>query len=142
MPPRGRAWLLLVLMIAALTVLAWSLGVLLSEDVDEPDYLWEPVDVLVEQRLLSTALALAVVAVAAPAYTRLHRRGNALPEDVTVPLLMIGAVIGIGYSVVTAPTIGANIGGGLFLMFGPLAVLALATVSIRAALRHRRTTPT
>jgi hypothetical protein len=138
MSTRGRSWFLLVPMIAACTVLAWSLGVLLSEDVDDPDYLWEPVDVLIEQRLGLTALAHLIVAAAGFAYSRLRSRGETPPDDVIVPLLMIGIVIGIGYSVVTAPTIGANIGGGLVIMGAPFVLVGLAVVAVRAARRHHR----
>lgn len=140
MPTRRSAWPLTLLLAVACTVLAWSIGVTLSEDVDDPDFLFRPVDALLDHRAIITAVALLVGGVAAFGHLRLRRSGRAVPDDVAVPVLMIGAVIGIAYSVVTAPTIGANIGGGIVIVGGPIAVLALAVASARAARRHRAPT--
>ncbi|MGI8757586.1 MAG: hypothetical protein ACR2MB_17365 [Acidimicrobiales bacterium] len=41
----------------------------------------------------------------------------------------VGVIMGIGGPVVTAPVIGANIGGGLVLLFGPPLVLALLAIA-------------
>jgi hypothetical protein len=139
---RVGAWLLVGLLSAACGALAWSLGVILEGDVDDPaqyDYLWRPIDTLVEQRFLVMFVALVIVIASAFTYTRRRRDGHAPPDDVVAPVLLIGIVIGGGYSVVTAPVIGANIGGGAVLAFGPFVVLGLAALSIRAALRHRST---
>lgn len=140
MSTRARAWGVLLLLIAALTALAWSLGVTLEEDVEQPDHLWRPIDALIDRRLLITVVAAALAAVTGAVFARLRRSGHTPPDDVAVPLLLIGVLVGIGYSVVTAPTIGANIGGGLTLMGGPFVVLALAFVAARAAHRHRSST--
>lgn len=134
MPARSAAWVLVAAVSAACGALAWNLGVTLEDrSIVEPDFLWRPNETLVEQRFLVMAVACAVIAVACFVFPRLRRVG-ALPEpEVAVPVLLIGVVIGGSYSVVTAPTIGANIGGGIVLMFGPFVLLGLVFVAVRAA---------
>lgn len=141
---RARAWLVVSLLTAACCALAWSFGVSLDhvDDPEQYDYLWQPIDALVELRFLVMFVALTIAVASAFAFARMRREGHAPPPDVVAPVLLIGIVIGGGYSAVTAPVIGANIGGGAVLAFGPFVVLGLAALAVRAALRHRKPTPT
>jgi hypothetical protein len=50
----------------------------------------------------------------------------------------IGVAVGGGYSVLTAPVIGANIGGGMVMMALPIAVVFLTVAAVRAARRPSR----
>jgi hypothetical protein len=117
----------------AAAAIAWSIGVALANDISEPDYMVEPIEALVDARWLILGVALMVAAAAAASLLRSARRGATVRLGVVAPLVGIGVAIGAGYAVVTAPVIGANIGGGMVMMGLPVAVVVLAVVAVRAA---------
>lgn len=106
------------------------------------DYLirpW-PVDPRVERVLGWVASAVVVVVFGLLLWAALTHRLDPRWWSVLVPLSVVGVIAGAGWRVVTAGVIGANIGGGLVMVFGGLAVLALllwASLRIVYLLVHR-----
>jgi uncharacterized membrane protein YfcA len=104
----------------------WAVGDL-SEDVTDPDYLFHPLPLgpgaELAIGLAATVVALGAVVVLAVAARRrqVDRRWLA----VLGPLLAAGALCGFGWRILTAGVGGANIGGGMVLLFGPWIVLGL-----------------
>ncbi|HEX2132218.1 MAG TPA: hypothetical protein VHH15_11715 [Actinophytocola sp.] len=85
-----------------------------------------------------TATALLVLTVAALAV--LTARGNVAAAwwHVFVPVVVAGALVGAGWRVITAGTIGANIGTGLVVFFGGPVVLALLAYAVIRVVRLHR----
>jgi predicted neutral ceramidase superfamily lipid hydrolase len=132
--PLAVALLTAVLALAAAAI-AWSLGVALANDITDADYMIEPIEAWVGARSLILAVALVVGVASAVALVRLARSGVEVKPGAVAPVVGIGVAIGAGYSVVTAPVIGANIGGGMVMMALPVAVVFLAVAAVRAARR-------
>jgi hypothetical protein len=127
-----------VLLSVAAGAIAWSIGVALANDISEPDYLVEPIDALEHARWLILSLAMVLGGVCAVALVRMSRRGVTVKAAVVAPVVGIGVAVGGGYSVLTAPVIGANIGGGMVMMALPIAVVFLTVAAVRAARRPSR----
>jgi hypothetical protein len=127
-----------VLLSVAAGAIAWSIGVALANDISEPDYLVEPIDALEHARWLILSLAMVLGGVCAVALVRMSRRGVTVKAAVVAPVVGIGVAVGGGYSVLTAPVIGANIGGGMVMMALPIAVVFLTVAAVRAARRPNR----
>ena len=91
-------------------------------------------------RTLITIGAAALAGAATVALLRALSRRNLRREwvGVIVPLAAASAAAGLVYSVVTAPVIGANIGGGLALMAGVPFAVAMVAVAGWRAVRARR----
>jgi hypothetical protein len=121
------------LLAIAAAAIAWSIGVALANDITDPDYLLEPIEALHDARWVILAVAVVVGAASAFTLVRLARRGAVVKLAVVAPLVGIGVAVGGGYAVVTAPVIGANIGGGMVMMGLPIAVVVLTVVAIRGA---------
>lgn len=124
--------------LAASPVITWFAVGDTSENVPDPDYMLQPPDLSGGQELVlggfAAGLAVAGVAVLIVAVSRqLVTREDLLPA---VPLLFAGILIGAAARTVTAGVIGANIGGGLVVLFGPFVVLGLVLLS--AVLWRRR----
>lgn len=114
-------------LVLATPVAAWWLMDLLAEDLDDPDYFIRPLEIDPTLKLVIgiTAVALAVgavleLAVFEPARSLVERWWS-----VMCPLLIVGMISGGGWAILTAPSIGANIGAGVFLLTAPPVVLAL-----------------
>jgi uncharacterized membrane protein len=74
-----------------------------------------------------------VLVIAAAVLAAARRSGSVRPPFLTqvVILVLFAAWLGAGYRVATAGVIGANIGGGLFLLVTPV-VAVVAFVSVAA----------
>jgi hypothetical protein len=126
------------LLSVAAGAIAWSIGVALANDISDPDYLVAPIEAVERARWLILALAMVVGGACTVALVRMSRRGVTVKPAVVAPVVGIGVAVGGGYSVLTAPVIGANIGGGMVMMALPIAVVFLAVAAIRAARRPSR----
>lgn len=124
----------------------WAVVSLLPSEVDPAtaDYMVDPLDLTPATRAVIGAVAAVVVAAAVVVVARAVRR-HALDRSwlpVVGLLAGVAAYLGLTYAAVTAPTIGANIGGGLVLMAGgllvPLGVAAASVMAWRASQRPRR----
>ncbi len=98
-----------------------------SVDLPDPDFMVRPLPL---SRAEEMAIGITATLIAVAATVVLVRSLAQRPADrrwlaVLVPLLAAGAVVGVGWRIVTAGVIGANIGGGLFMLVGPWIVLAL-----------------
>lgn len=137
----GLAWGLLLA--GAVGVLTWSAtGSLAETDPIDADFLWRPIPALEDHRGLLGGAAAGAAVVAVGMLARTARRG-VLPAwrlvQVAV-LALFGAWVGLGYGIVTAPTVGANIGGGFFLLTTPVvAVLTAVLVGVLEVVGRRRT---
>jgi hypothetical protein len=108
------------------------------------DYMLDPPDLPAATRALIGAVAAAAVAAAIAVVARAIRR-RAL-ERAWLPavglLAGLAAYLGLTYAAVTAPTVGANIGGGILLMASglvvPVGAVAVAILALRAVRRHRQ----
>jgi hypothetical protein len=124
---RVHACMAAVSVVLAMRVVAWWAIGDLSEVVDRrhADYVLRPLQ-LGERIELGLGLGASVVAgvslvVLAVATGRrsIERRWWA----VLVPVLVVGALCGLAYRVMTAAVSGANIGAGMVVLFGPVLVV-------------------
>jgi hypothetical protein len=119
-----------LLVLATPAVTWWILGDL-SEDVPDPDYMYRPPRLSDGQEMAigiaATAVALVSIGVVIAA---LRRRAVTSGEVLSAaPLLLAAAFCGFAWRVMTAGVIGANIGGGMVLLFGPFVLIGLAVWS-------------
>jgi len=108
-------------------------GTLFDKDLQNPDYLWR-LGVGRSTLLVIGVVALIAAVVAAVALWsggRLTRRGTVF----VTRLAVLAALTCLGLAVLTAPVIGANIGGGIFLILGLPILAVLAILSVVAYLR-------
>ena len=110
-------------------VTAWQvIGDLSYEGSTDLDYMYEPLRLTTGQRV-AIGVTVAVVGLAASVLTALaYRRRLVTRADlrVVLPLLLAGAYCGAAWRMMTAGVIGANIGGGLVVMFSPVFLLGMA----------------
>ena len=123
-------------------VVWWAIGDLSTTAVPDPDYMLEAPDVApwVEATTGLTALLVVVGAVVVLVVTSRSRPLDRGWWLVLMALCSAGAITAAGGRVMTAGVIGANIGGGMFILFGVpvvLALLAVAAVKSWWMLRHR-----
>ena len=130
-----------VVLILATPVATWSLVGDLSEPVADPDYLIRPVDLPrgLEILLLAASVAATLGATAYLVYQRRTRRMDRKWVPPIVLLAVAGVVVGSGWRVLTAGVIGANIGGGMVILFGGPFVLALVVAAAWSATLPPRT---
>lgn len=93
----------------------------MAEPASQPDYMFQPLDLAkTEELVLGTAAMAATVVAAALVVGAVRRRLVTVAELlVALPLLIAGAFCGFAWRVMTAAVIGANIGGGMILLFAP-----------------------
>ncbi|MGH3738376.1 MAG: hypothetical protein ACRDT6_22635 [Micromonosporaceae bacterium] len=133
-------------LLLAVPVATWWLVGDLSEvpESADPDYLVRPWQLGALEPVLG-ALGLTVVLLTGAWLVRRAHRFDQRWWLVWCALLLAGLVVGFGWRVVTAASIGANIGAGLVLLFGTpfLGVLLLWSVawSVYLVLRGRRSAP-
>ncbi|MFE6285811.1 hypothetical protein [Streptomyces sp. NPDC057877] len=130
MTTRGTLLTAATALVTAVPVAAW--GLMGRQDAEgvapaELDYAYRPLDIADGPAALVGAAALLLGGLAAALLVRASRAGrlDARWWQVLAPLMVAGLVIGVGYRVLTAGVIGANIGAGLTMLFGVPVVAAL-----------------
>ena len=129
---RVATWASAAVLSVAAAALAWCVGVLAANDISDPDYFWRPIEALVDLKYLVLFTALVIGGLCLAALAKLRGRGAPVDPLVVLPVVLIGAVAGGSYSVLTAPVIGANIGAGLVVFAAPIAILVLAAWAVRS----------
>jgi hypothetical protein len=110
----------------------------------DPDYLWRPWDALIEHERLIGGVAAVVVSgsILALLLMRRHLGAWAMAPVLaaTAAFALLGAWVGVGYRVVTAAVVGANIGGGMVILATPALVFVelVAAVVWRSRRRQRQ----
>lgn len=109
---------------------------------DDYDYLFHPpaIDATVERAGGRAAVVMVLLAVALLVTEARHGRIDRRWWPPIVAMTLVGAIIGFAARVMTAAVVGANIGGGFMLLFGPPVVLALVIGSIVCSIQTLRTT--
>lgn len=117
MVDRLRAAAVFVSVPALAIATAWWIGDL-SSTLDDPDYMLRPIDLSSETSWAVGFVATAACLVGAAAAVLLTRSGccGRRLVAVLVPWWVLAVYLGLGYRIVTAGVIGANIGGGLFVL--------------------------
>ncbi len=132
-------------LVAASPGVAWFWAGRLSEPELNPavaDYAWRPWRALLEHESLVGAVSTGVALAAALALIAMRRRvGGWAAAPVlatTLALAVLGAWAGVGYQVITAPVVGANIGAGLVILATPaLVVVELVAVVVWRSRRRQ-----
>ncbi len=104
------------------------------------DHLWHPPS-WSERDVRAVGVAAAIVALAGLGVLVRAARRRELPRVVAVIdglLVVAGLVVALGSRVLTAGVTGANIGGGMVLMFGPPLVAGLLVAATVTAVRRGR----
>lgn len=134
-----------IVLIATAPVVTWWVVGPQDEHVpgrnpDDYDRLFEPVRLGAQAELTVglIATALAVAALARLVTASMHGRFDPRWWFTIIGFAAIGAGIGFGYRIVTAGVIGANIGGGIMILFGTPMILATFTASTTWAIRIAR----
>ncbi|MFD9330760.1 hypothetical protein [Streptomyces sp. NPDC060065] len=130
MTNRGTLLSAAAVLVAAVPVAAWGLlGQQNSGELpaSQLDYAFQPLGV---PDGLDTVLGVVALVLAGAGATLLVRASRSGRMDkrwwgVLVPLVMAGLLVGVGWRVLTAGVIGANIGAGLVIIFGGPVVTGL-----------------
>ena len=111
-----------------------------TEVANNPDYMWRPPSWSQAGVAAAGSVCVGVVVVAVAVLVRERRRQRLADATVATVLLVAfaGLAVGGGYRVLTAGVIGANIGGGLVLLFGTPLVVALLGVAAFVSIAARR----
>ncbi|MDQ3570584.1 MAG: hypothetical protein M3396_08185 [Actinomycetota bacterium] len=128
-----------VLVVAFPVAVAWVIGDLSTTDDPRPDYAIRPPDIPPAMEHALGAFSLVAVVASTAALVWAWRREPPRPGwlSVLVPLVVAGAIAGLGWRVMTAGVIGANIGAGLTVLFGTPVVIALIILACVSAWRRR-----
>jgi len=139
----ARSALLVLWLAAVMVCVAWLGSAIPHQTLPDPDYMWRPPQIASGLKLL-IGMAATVVAVAVCLLLRRWFKQGVLSRTWLVVFVATGAIAaycGFTYVVATTPVIGANIGGGIAVLFaGPFTVgtTIVAVVSVR---QGRRTPP-
>jgi len=116
-----------VALIAAVPVATWWAVGDPSTDLPDPDYQIRPLDIGQTTEQIAGVIATVLAAAAVVALVGAGRAGRFDRRwwPVLVELVLAGALCGVGWRVLTAGVIGANIGAGLVLWVGAPMVAAL-----------------
>lgn len=123
----------LCLVIGVPVVTWWLVGDLSTASVAvDPDYAVRPLPVspVTERSVGIASLAIAVGAVAVLTWATRRRALDRRWWTVLVLLVAAGGVVGLGWRILTAGVIGANIGAGLFIVVGGPLVAALVLFAL------------
>lgn len=109
---------------------------------DDYDYLFHPptIDAGLERVVGVMAVVAVVVSLGSLAVAVRRRRIDRRWRGPIVAACVVGVIVGLAERVMTAAVVGANIGGGFFLLFGTPTVLVLLGASVIGSLRIQRTT--
>ena len=134
-----------VVWLAAVTVsVAWVSGLVSADDsLVDPDYLWRPLSIGAGAELALGLIATATTAGLGWVLLRSYANGTMsnTRRALLFPAAGIAAYAGLTYGAATAPTIGANIGGGLMLLGAVPFVAAMAIVAGVQLRKGRRLSP-
>jgi len=121
--------------IACAPLAAWISGFVSTSKVDDigADYMMRPLGWSTAARTTVGVLSLVIVATAALVVFLTRSKSTLIAPGVLAPLAAGSAFLGVTYHVVTAPVIGANIGGGLIVMLGVPMVAALVIIAVSQA---------
>jgi len=125
-----------VVAITAAGFTAWLVGDLSEIDYGGGlDYMVQPLPIsaatMTGLGVVSLALYVAVTVFLGWSWPSASQRMS-LPQWVLLPTT-VGVIVGVGYRVITAGVIGANIGGGLIVLFGVPVCVCLVTIAVRRA---------
>lgn len=112
---------------------------------DDYDYLFHPpaIDATIERAGGRAGVVIVLLAVALLVVEARHGRIDRRWWPPIVAMTLVGVIIGLAGRVMTAAVVGANIGGGFILLFGPPVLLVLVIGSIVWSIQIlRATTPT
>lgn len=129
--PTLRVWLAAAASLPATAAFVWAVVGDLSEmrHPDRADYLWHPVAPLVDNAVVIGAVSAAVLLASATTLVRARHAEATTPVLVAAGVVAVyGAWLGFGYRVMTAGVMGANIGGGMFMLATPVIGLVVATI--------------
>lgn len=128
-PRKMRTIAAVVLVLAVPFAVAWVIGETTITNVDPKyvDYVVRPPDIPVAVELIIGALSTALVVAATAALAWSWKLDPPDPGflSVLVPLVVVGAILGLGWRIMTAAVIGANIGAGILVLFGSPVILGL-----------------
>lgn len=128
-PRRIRSIASVVLVLSVPVTVAWVIGetTLPGADPRFVDYVIRPPDIPATVELALGALSAVLVAAATAALGWSWHRDPPDPGFLAVllPLVALGAILGLAWRVLTAAVIGANIGAGLLVLFGGPFILGL-----------------
>lgn len=132
--------LLLVALVASAVSVWWLVGDLSEVDDPTADFMIRPPDLSSAEEGWIGGCALVLLAATLVALYSVHRTSGLSRSQRWALLFVVlaGGIIGVGYRVMTAATIGANIGGGLLLTVG---VPVVAFLLVRAGQLVRRRDP-
>lgn len=122
----------------------WAVGDLDEKGADDRDRMFRPFELpSVVEDVAGVVAALVVIVASVVIGLGWYRRQ--LPpwgrQSITM-MCAAGAIVGGGWRLLTAATVGANIGGGMVLLFGyPLAALLLIGAAMNAAEPEPREDP-
>ncbi len=114
-----------------------------GDEIVDPDYFVRPPDLSSSTELVvgAVALVLCLAGIAAIAYMISTGRWHLSVAGFTLAPLAAFAFAGMTAQVLTAPTIGANIGAGLLLLLVPVVVVGTALAVIFAVASWRKQRP-
>ncbi|MBQ1024496.1 hypothetical protein [Micromonospora sp. C95] len=144
---RRVAVLVVALLLSTPVVTAWLVGDLtggaarqLAAEGEPLDYAVEPVSLgaVGDRVLVAVAGALMVVSLVLLIRATVSRKLEPRWWLALVPLMLAGVLLGVGWRIMTAGAIGANIGAGLVVLVGGPVLLVLLGVAAVQAARLRR----
>jgi hypothetical protein len=117
----------------------------LSESIEPryADYLWRPSPFLTEHGTVVGIVSVTVFLAAGAGLIAARRAGRVPPPRLAqvVVLTAFAAWLGLGYRVVTAGVVGANIGGGGVLLLTPVLALISVVLVVGLAMHASRPDP-
>ena len=136
--PRESAVAIVLLVLVTPVVVWWIVGDVSEVSGPSADYLFRPPSVsAATETSLGVASHLCAVVSTAMLWRAHRRRPFGRRRVIAVGcLLLVGAIAGYGYRVLTAGVSGANIGGGLIILLGPVIIAGLLIAAIILGVRE------
>ncbi len=135
---------LLVVWLALVIVAVAGVGSAIPHSaLPDPDYMWRPLQIASGVKLLLGLLATFLAVGVGLLLRRFFKQGELSRTwlAVFVATGAIAAYCGFVYVVATTPVVGANIGGGIVVLFAGPFILATVIVAVVAVRMGRRTAP-